>query len=744
VAPPVSFIPSTQAPTHVGRFRDPVVPTLGPFCFYNNAEGGTDAGGVGTTVTAGNSGGLSGTAAQTVTIGAGASLIFDNAHVAHGSYSYRFATGGTAVQSFLRWELATFINPKPAVFYRVDMFTPAGFTVAQMLSRLQSSAGDVARLTFNTSGNLLIRDASTGIVATSTTVFNTSSPYRIEAYQAVGANALSTIRIYDSYDAPIGAFIEELSVNANFGTVNIEQFSIGQAAALANVPQWWADDIGLCDTDWLGPVGPDMAPAPVPARRRPYPLLRHNNLTRTQLPTLTQDTPILSPTVRRRGTVPRHRPDTFEPPWLTVTPPPGFIPQPVKDRARQLRRKATSAVTPPAGQNTPPDVLSGLRRRNRPVRRARISEPTPPQFNPPQAPPPVGQVSKMLRRIRRQTVFPTPAQAAPTPPPYPPQQSSALARALRRIRRQTVTPVRGQVNPPFPPQTKPSRVRRLPGRRHFTAFTVPAQLAATDFIRVRSFSRTKLAKAKSRITPVPFTTTQAGMVLSGRRRIQLRVWPTVVTPPADQAPPPAPPPYVPPPVRAWMRESQLARPRTATPVPPQIIVIEPDHIFEPLLDTALRCLCEAVAQLPVPPSECCHRSGDHVTFDVTECCNGLAWVRFVSAVSTDEESFPGGREDIEVCELPVREWSVQVELGIGRCAPVGTPDLLPTCVEWQQALQTGLLDLMALRIATCCITDDFRYRDLIVDELTVHGPSGGCTDTTMTIFVKVVSCDECD
>jgi len=176
-----------------------------------------------------------------------------------------------------------------------------------------------------------------------------------------------------------------------------------------------------------------------------------------------------------------------------------------------------------------------------------------------------------------------------------------------------------------------------------------------------------------------------------------------------------------------------------------------DTIIQPLMDVALACLETSFGGHPDPPGQFCVRWGDHggpsAGINLDECCKGLGWVRFASAAPTDSGAFPGNSERLRNCS---GSWTVTLEWGVARCAPVGDAELPPTCTDWTTLQTNGLLDFQALRKAACCLarykppdTYDQLYRDVIVREITPKGPEGGCVELMMITVVKVVGCDEC-
>lgn len=169
-----------------------------------------------------------------------------------------------------------------------------------------------------------------------------------------------------------------------------------------------------------------------------------------------------------------------------------------------------------------------------------------------------------------------------------------------------------------------------------------------------------------------------------------------------------------------------------------------DDLFAPLVDYTLACLQAAVLAHPYPPGIVCVRAGDHVSPGVSttenECCTGLAWVRFDTALPTDAQSFPNATSQIQHC---THEWAVALEVGIARCAPTGTGHTLPTCGDWTLLKTQAAADMKAIREVACCVQNapDYAYWDLVLGAFKPEGPEGACSQTTADVTVKVIGCD---
>lgn len=225
----------------------------------NTAEGGSN----GTTVTAANSGGSSFDAwSSNPTIGSGAALIFDSTQAMHGTLSYRFSTGASSVQCKVVWTFTA----AGTIQFRIYVRTPSAFTNLPTILRMQGSGTQTMRIAWNSSGNLTVRDTTNTQQGQSSTTFSTSTWYRIEGYCTAGSSSVAEVKIWTSPD-DTGAANETLSLSAkNFGTASIDTFEIGQVAAATNIPQWWADDITIADTQaYLGPVATAQATAALAA-----------------------------------------------------------------------------------------------------------------------------------------------------------------------------------------------------------------------------------------------------------------------------------------------------------------------------------------------------------------------------------------------------------------------------------------------------------------------------------------------
>jgi hypothetical protein len=246
----------------------------------NGADGGTS----GTTVTAGpgNSGGVSGTAFDTLVISATCTLTFDNAHAAHGGLGYKFQLGGTAGEDYVQW-LASFspvdVNP---VWVRAYCYFTANPGATIYLCRIAQAAGtSVAGLALDTAGKLLIKDGAGTIQATSAAAIPLNNWFRFEA-KVFGSATVGQVTLlrFDTADAVAPS--ETLVTAATLNTAGaMSRIRFGHTGTgVATVGPWWMDDLAVTTNDWIGPVGGGTQPQRyfAPRRRPTFQRLRFRQL----------------------------------------------------------------------------------------------------------------------------------------------------------------------------------------------------------------------------------------------------------------------------------------------------------------------------------------------------------------------------------------------------------------------------------------------------------------------------------
>lgn len=133
------------------------------------------------------------------------------------------------------------------------------------------------------------------------------------------------------------------------------------------------------------------------------------------------------------------------------------------------------------------------------------------------------------------------------------------------------------------------------------------------------------------------------------------------------------------------------------------------------------CLCEQIRDSGLPETCFCGViPGDQVlaayTGDCAKKC-GMAWVRLTSAYPASGVMVPN--EQPKNCGAGL---GFGVEMGILRCAHVGTAERPPTAAEQLLDAQLQMADMLAMRRAVVCCPGS---ADWILGQYTPTGPQGG-------------------
>ena len=214
----------------------------------NSAEGGTS----GVAPTPANSGGTSGDPWGVVTVGTGASVLYDNARSAHGALAYKVSTTGTSAQAACRWTPGVTMT---TAWYRTYIYLTALPTVLTRILSVWNGASIAASLMVMTTGRINITPAAGG---TSTTLQNATAiplnqwvrvEVRFDMSTTVGA---ADMRIYTDPDSATVWESKTVSAQVYLAAVDNAQYGISPGAI--NAGPYWFDDLGFSDTDWVGPV----------------------------------------------------------------------------------------------------------------------------------------------------------------------------------------------------------------------------------------------------------------------------------------------------------------------------------------------------------------------------------------------------------------------------------------------------------------------------------------------------------
>lgn len=167
----------------------------------NTFEGGTP----GTTVTAANSGGLSGNAFDAVAAVAGGSTIaFDSTYAAHGSVSLKLATASTSESTYVQW--TTSMGTQTTVWFRLYLYLTAYPALNTRLWNATDASTACGSLLVHSStspaGVLIFAGPSGSAILTSTNAVPLNQWSRIEGFLTGSASAGQVgFSLYDQKDS---------------------------------------------------------------------------------------------------------------------------------------------------------------------------------------------------------------------------------------------------------------------------------------------------------------------------------------------------------------------------------------------------------------------------------------------------------------------------------------------------------------------------------------------------------------
>lgn len=178
-----------------------------------------------------------------------------------------------------------------------------------------------------------------------------------------------------------------------------------------------------------------------------------------------------------------------------------------------------------------------------------------------------------------------------------------------------------------------------------------------------------------------------------------------------------------------------------------------DNLFSPYADRLLGCWCAQLETRPLAEwdpakARCSFRfDQDEPTMGLAlledECRCGTAWVRVADWYITSQNAFPGPDNTLDAQRCPTA-WALVLELGIGRCPPIGDEKKLPTVAELNAFHQLMMEDAASMRKAIYCCFGAVDPMDVFVlGQPRRTGPNGACMQQSLPITVMVVNCDEC-
>jgi hypothetical protein len=228
----------------------------------NSLEGVTPSG---TTISNANSGGVSGNALDTVSIGAGSVLASDSAHAAHGGLSLQ-CSSAAATFSFGYWGTSLGAG-QPQVWFRIYLYVTAQPAANNRVVTFwnTTSAGTLcgAVLT-NTAQKIIMQNSGSTTILTSANTYPLNQWFRVEGFLLASATVGQLeFKLFNGLDDPSVLETQTSTALQNTGaSVGSIGWGISNSPASAVGPLW-LDDFGASTTGYLGPASvaaPDMPP----------------------------------------------------------------------------------------------------------------------------------------------------------------------------------------------------------------------------------------------------------------------------------------------------------------------------------------------------------------------------------------------------------------------------------------------------------------------------------------------------
>lgn len=230
---------SYRNPTRILR-----VPSRG---LANTAGGQADE----TVVSAANSE-VGGSRWDTVSVGADATLVFDDLN---GRTWYRHATGATTTQAWVGWAAASVGSGWPRYFGRLYFTIPAAVlgTTTFYLFRARSGSTQSSRISVSSGNRIQLRNTGNSAAATGAVAIAADTIYRLEWDVTVGAAAPGEVRVFAG-DATTP--LETISVaSADFGTGLVDELGFGIFTSTANHPEYRMRGFQVNNSVLPGPLG---------------------------------------------------------------------------------------------------------------------------------------------------------------------------------------------------------------------------------------------------------------------------------------------------------------------------------------------------------------------------------------------------------------------------------------------------------------------------------------------------------
>ena len=223
-----------------------------------NAEGGTNT----TGITTGNSGGASGDAFDSVSLGTGATATYDNTQ-ARQTLAAKLATSGTAADCSLNY--STKIGTKSQVWFRAYVYMAANpASNHRLMDAWDSGAGQLCfALYLSSTGKLISANTLGSQIQAMTTSIPLNQWFRIEL-MAIGSATVGQVevKLFSTADSttPTESITSPATQNTR-GTFNNYRFGASGDPMPAS-RTIWLDNLGIGVSGYLGPATTDASTTP--------------------------------------------------------------------------------------------------------------------------------------------------------------------------------------------------------------------------------------------------------------------------------------------------------------------------------------------------------------------------------------------------------------------------------------------------------------------------------------------------
>jgi len=214
----------------------------------NNFSGLTN----GTTLTTGNTGGVSGHAFDAISIPSGGTLAADNTHPSNGKVALKVATTTTAGAVSAQWLNASLGSSQTLLYFSVSFLKTAAATPACRPITFRTSGGThVASVLF--SANSLSFSCGSGFVGAGnfTTVIPSNQYVRVEGHIDTSAGTIYA----ELYLSQYGTTPDETHTFTGLTTGGpIDRVDVGNGNSATSDGPFWIGDVGVSTTGPLGPA----------------------------------------------------------------------------------------------------------------------------------------------------------------------------------------------------------------------------------------------------------------------------------------------------------------------------------------------------------------------------------------------------------------------------------------------------------------------------------------------------------